>query len=352
MATAERIIEPGLGHASQSLVALPGGLADQATGNGLMSGGMNTDHGLTMDELSGLETVFHSGISENTRTSYSAQWRRFREWADRRGVKAAPARSFHVAAYLVERMRVHGHKPATLRSAAAAITFVHRTLRLPDPCADESVRRTLRGVTRIMGMAQKQAEPMTEDRFAMVRATACIPRTGGSGRTESREAAMRRGLMDIAMIGLMRDCLLRISEAATVRWADLTLVSDGTARLLVPRSKTDLNAEGQVCFVSGQTVSMLRAVLDDRKPSDMIIGVRAAQIARRIARAALEAGLGEGYSGHSPRVGMSLDLAEKGAELPELMQAGRWKSPEMVSRYIRNQVAARGAVAKYYGYGV
>ena len=341
MATAERITDPDLGEISRSLVLLAGGQAN-----------LDTDHGLTPEEMASLEAVFDSGISENTRISYRAQWRKFRGWSDRRGVNSAPASSFDVAFYLVERMEVHDHKPATLRSAVAAITFVHRTLGLPDPCADESVRRTLRGVTRLMGMAQKQAEPMTEEAFAMVRATACIPRTGPSGRTESREAAMKRGLMDIAVIGLMRDCLLRISEAASVTWADLKLMPDGTGRLLIPRSKTDQSAEGQVCFVSVQTVSMLKAIRGDSNPSDRIVDVKAAQIARRIRRSAMEAGLGEGYSGHSPRVGMSLDLAERGAELPELMQAGRWKSPEMVSRYIRNQVAARGAVARYYGYGV
>ena len=309
-------------------------------------------HGLTLQEMASLEEVFDHGISDNTRTSYSAQWRKFCRWADRRGVNSAPASSFHVAVYLVERMKLYGHKPATLRCAAAAITFVHRAQHMPDPCADESVKRTLRGVTRLMGMAQKQAEPMTEGAFSMVRATACIPRTGSTGRTESREAAMRRGLMDIAMIGLMRDAMLRISEAASVTWADLTLMPDGTGRLLIPRSKTDQNSEGQVCFVSGQTVSMLKAIRGDSSPSDRIMNVRAAQIARRIARAAVEAGLSGGYSGHSPRVGMAQDLAERGAELPELMQAGRWKSPEMVSRYIRNQVAAKGAVARYYGYVV
>ena len=35
-------------------------------------------------------------------------------------------------------------------------------------------------------------------------------------------------------------------------------------------------------------------------------------------------------------------------ELPELMTAGRWKSPRMPARYTERQAAGRGAVAKYY----
>ena len=35
------------------------------------------------------------------------------------------------------------------------------------------------------------------------------------------------------------------------------------------------------------------------------------------------AGLSEGFSAQSPRVGMAHDLSAAGAELPELMTAGR-----------------------------
>ena len=59
-------------------------------------------------------------------------------------------------------------------------------------------------------------------------------------------------------------------------------------------------------------------------------------------------GLGNGYSGHSPRVGMAQGLSAAGAELPELMTAGRWDSPTMPAKYTEGQTAGRGAVAKYY----
>ena len=46
---------------------------------------------------------------------------------------------------------------------------------------------------------------------------------------------------------------------------------------------------------------------------------------------------------------MAQDLMAAGAELPALMQAGRWKSPTMPARYGERQAAARSAVAKFYG---
>ena len=64
--------------------------------------------------------------------------------------------------------------------------------------------------------------------------------------------------------------------------------------------------------------------------------------------AARAAGLGEGYTGHSGRVGMAQDLVKSGVELPALMTAGRWKSSKMPARYTERQAADRGAVARYY----
>ena len=45
---------------------------------------------------------------------------------------------------------------------------------------------------------------------------------------------------------------------------------------------------------------------------------------------------------------MAQDLSAAGFALPELMTAGRWKSPRMPARYTERQAAGRGAVARYY----
>ena len=53
-------------------------------------------------------------------------------------------------------------------------------------------------------------------------------------------------------------------------------------------------------------------------PAAPVFGLSASQIGRRIDAAAKAAGLGEGFTGHSGRVGMAQDLAASGMELPEL----------------------------------
>lgn len=305
---------------------------------------------LSADELDNLNEIISHEVSQSTIRIYECQWRQFTRWATLRDVPVLPAAPAHVAAYLADRAEKLGHKPATLRVAAAAIGFVHATFELDCPCVHADVRRTLKGAARRAGKAQKQAKGLTAEGLDAIRASACRPRIGRGGRPESAQTAKRRGAQDIAMAALMRDAMLRVSEAAALAWSDIDSAPDGTGRLLIRRSKTDPDGQGAVMFVSGQTMADLNAMRRGTGESPSVFGLHRNQISLRIKRAAVAAGLGEGYSGHSPRVGMAQDLARAGIELPSLMTAGRWRSPTMPAHYTRNEVAERGAVARFYGH--
>ena len=80
-------------------------------------------------------------------------------------------------------------------------------------------------------------------------------------------------------------------------------------------------------------------------PGASVFGLSSRQISRRIKAATKMAGLGDGFSAHSPRVGMAQDLSAAGAEL---MTAVRWDSPTMPAMYTEAQAAGRGAVARYH----
>ena len=104
-------------------------------------------------------------------------------------------------------------------------------------------------------------------------------------------------------------------------------------------------------YLGPAAVDALLAIRPDEAviaPGVSVFGLSARQISRRIKAATKMAGLGEGFSGHSPRVGMAQDLSSAGAELPELMTAGRWDSPTMPAKYTEAQAAGRGAVARYH----
>ena len=288
-------------------------------------------------------------LAPTTRANYRAQWKQWEEFATENGYPVFPADPVHVADWITQRA-ANGRKPGTIRMGLAAVSAAHREVNLPNPTEDAGVRATMRGITRIVGRAQKQAAGLTAASLAAIRATACVPRIGRGGSLETAATAEARGLVDIALISLMRDGMLRRSEAASLTWGDLIEEGDGTGRLTVVRSKTDQEGEGVVLFVSAPTMEALKAMRPvDASTDDSLFGLSDDQIARRVSSAAAAAGLGEGFTGHSARVGMAQDLARAGTELPALMTAGRWQSPTMPARYTRAEQAGRGAIARFYG---
>ena len=158
-------------------------------------------------------------------------------------------------------------------------------------------------------------------------------------------------LVDLALLQVMQNGLLRRSEAAVLRWGDVEVHEDGSGRQHVLRSKTDQGAEGSVLYLGPASVAALLAIRPQEAvidPGASVFGLSADQISRRIKAATKMAGLGAGFSAHSPRVAMAQDLSAAGAEWPELMTAGRWDSPTLPAHYTEAESAGRGAVAHYY----
>ena len=131
----------------------------------------------------------------------------------------------------------------------------------------------------------------------------------------------------------------------------MKFVGDGSARVTVGRSKTSLAPV--VLYVGPDSAAALRRIRPARNGgNERVFGLNSGRaISNRVAAMAVAAGLGEGFSGHSPRVGMAQDLTAAGAGLAAIMVAGRWKSERMPAYYSRAEEAGRGAVARFYGGG-
>ena len=276
-----------------------------------------------------------------TRAVYASHWRDWKGWCACNDVPDLPTNPEHLATYLAE--RATRHVISTVRTAAAAIGVYHTRAGHQNPAQDRGVVMVLGGLARKYGSSPQQVEGLTVLNLASISAVARMPRD-----RESVEAAHVRGITDLAMIGLMRDVLLRRSEAAALTWKDLTEEFDGSGRLTIARSKTDQEGQGAVGYVSSQTMRWVKEMRENSSERGTIIGLCAHQIARRIVSAAAAAGLQGRYGGHSPRIGMAMDLALADVQLPGLMQVGRWKKPDMPAYYIRNIKAAQGAVATWY----
>ena len=214
-----------------------------------------------------------------------------------------------VAAYAAE-LAEDGKSMSTIRLAVAAIVDAHRSVGLESP-QTTGVTETLRGLSRQVGVSQKQARPLDADALAAIRATALNPRKSRGGSLEMEETALRRGRLDIALASVLSDAGLRISEAADLRWRDVFDAEDGAGLVYIERSKTDQAGEGAYVVVTPDTLAALKLLREDtgaQSDNESVFGLSMSQISRRVDSMARAAGLGEGYSGHSGRVGLAIRM--------------------------------------------
>ena len=124
------------------------------------------------------------------------------------------------------------------------------------------------------GAPDRQAAPLHAEALAAIRATAFTRRRTRGGHTETAEYARRRGLVDVAccLASVMRDGLLRVSEAAALRWGDVELAGDGSGRIRIPESKTGQEAEGVVLYLGLAAVEALLAIRPEEAVIDAVRG--------------------------------------------------------------------------------
>ena len=163
------------------------------------------------------------------------------------------------------------------------------------------------------------------------------------------------GLRDSAMIRLMSDCLLRVSEVAAVNCGDF---KENT--LTVKKSRTDQLGEGRVLFVGDETMQVIeeykeaagitrgalfRRVLKGGKPTTARLSPEAI---REIIKKRSQGirGVKGRISGHSLRVGSAVSLARGNASLVEMQVDGRWKDSRMPSHYASAEIAKNSATAR------
>ncbi len=144
-------------------------------------------------------------------------------------------------------------------------------------------------------------------------------------------------------------CLSQASHPDCRATRDVEFSHDGSSLVTIRRSKTSVASAVQYVGVAA-TSALRRICPNEPRPTARVFGLRSGRaISNRLGAMALAAGRGEGYTGHSPRVGMAQDLAAAGVGLAALMVAGRWKSARMPAHYARGETARRGAVARYHG---
>ena len=182
-----------------------------------------------LPEVSGLSLdirrLVAASIAPNTAKAYTAALAAFEAWLNGQ----APSDPL-LAEYLAER-HAAGVSPAAVNQVVQAVRFREKLHAAGVSIVGPIASRTLAGIRREgRGRGRGQVAAIRwADVNAICRQAATI--TAGAGPL----AATR----DCALMRVMSDGLLRISEAVAVDGAHISAETDGTGRLLIPNSKTD-----------------------------------------------------------------------------------------------------------------
>lgn len=295
------------------------------------------------DALRRLEAAY----STNTVRAYRADFEIFEDWCRTEGQTALPATPDTVADFVLAQSK--SAAPATVSRRRAAITKIHRLLKLDSPVSSEEVNLATRTVFRQRGRRQNQALGLTR---------ALKQKLIGACHNDLR------GLRDRAIIAVGYDTLCRRAELVQLQIDDVTVKIDGSGTILVRKSKTDQYAAGRLAYLSAETLTHLQCWLANANldTGPIFRGIHGTHlmpdalhpysVARLIKDLAHDAGLDKKLiaklSGHSMRVGAAQDMAAAGIDLGAIMHAGGWKSPDMVMRYIEHMEVGKSGMARLY----
>ena len=223
----------------------------------------------------GVADALESVLSDNTQRVYQTQWKLFDGWCSEMSLRALPAEPLTVARYLA----VRAGSGASI--ATSAITKAHEWAGHESPCRDQGVRASLKGWGRRLSKPQRQAGALTADVLAVIRLTAVQPRLRGRG-IDTPGQAEERGRFDVALVAVLSDGGLRRSEASSLTWGDVQRWDDGSGRITVIRSKTDVEAQGAVVAITPAAMNALDAIRPAGAGNEVrVFGLSEPQIARR-----------------------------------------------------------------------
>ena len=281
-----------------------------------------------------------ASYAKRTRIKYQRDLKKLNDWLNGRKLTDETLSEY------IAHLHAAGKSPVTCIGVTSAVNAAAKLTGKPSPVGPIT-QRTMAGVRR----EGKHRGPGQVDGLNWAQVDRVIALAGQRGHL--------RDLRNIALISVMSDGLLRVSEAISLRVEDVREMENGSGRVLIRHSKTDQEGHGVVLYLGASTIARIRKWCQAAKIQDGMLfrsirrggrvtdkALTSRRVQTIVGQMAKEAGIKGRYCTHSLRIGSAQSLVEYGASLPEVQQAGRWTSPGMVAHYVKGQVAARGAIAR------
>ena len=252
-----------------------------------------------------------ASLSASTRRVYAGALARLDAALD-----GAPLEDAYLAAYLAM-LFTAGKSPATLAQVVAAVRLRAKLSGAPSPTGP-ATDRMLAGARR-KGRRRGRGQ-VTGVRWEQADAAAAVAARDG-GRNDVSLSALR----DAAIIAVMSDAMLRVSELAALECTDVEADPEaGSGRLTIRHSKTDPEGAGAVQYLGPATLERVRVWT-------RAAGVSDGALFRRVRRG----GAGRRRTGFEPASGSHHRQAPRG-------RSGRRGAGERTQPAGRRRPIARG----------
>lgn len=275
--------------------------------------------------------------SASTRRSYAQDLKHFKAYGGK--IPCAPET---IAEYLAKFAGVLA--VATLEHRLIAIHKAHTDKGLLSPVTDRLVKRTMQGIRRTIGVAQKRARALVKDDLVELLVSVA--------KQKPLKAARDKAILLLGFAGAFRR-----SELVALRLEDITPHAHGI-ELLIRRSKTDQEGEGRMVFVPlakseercpvkaldrwlelagiGEGALFRQVNRHDRVVKQLALTPQSvALIVKSAVGMAKGVDAAKTVSGHSLRAGFVTEAATVGLQTSAIMGQTGHKSLEMVYRYVR-----------------
>ena len=197
------------------------------------------------DPFDACATAARGALSGNTERAIRSDLAIYAAWCTERGVRALPASAETIAAFVDAMAKVRA--PATVRRYVASIAAAHRAIGSGKTARSEPVRRALQRMHRGKGRRQEQARGLTG---ALRERLLDAP---GDGLIDARNRAL---------LAVAYDTLLRRGELVALQLTDIIEEIDGSATVLVRRSKADPEGRGATVYLARDSVALVRQWLE------------------------------------------------------------------------------------------
>ncbi len=276
----------------------------------------------------------------NTLAAWITGLKRWISFAATRQAPAVPAR-WEVVVDYIDHLATQ-HRFTTIQTRVWAIARLHLAAKLPSPTSIADVGLAMKRVARALGKRKRHARGAWLNHITLMH-----------GTTDTS----LRGLRDRAMTLLAYDLSARQSELMALDIDDISPAANGNGSALIAQSKTDQFGRRERVFIARDTMVAIDAWCQAAKLVDGAlfrsidrwgnVGPRLSSrgLSYTAKRLAAAAELGDGYSGHSFRVGAAQEMVANNMNLAGVLQAQRRKHADSLHPYLEDIEIERSAMA-------